>query len=209
MNLDLETMMRLACVLLVAIPIHEFAHAISAVWRGDDTPRKDGRLSILPWDHLEIAGTVFIVISSLIGFGIGWGKPVLVNPLNFRSPRWDMVIVAAAGPFSNLVMGTLAGLALRFLAPAGALNETMTQLLFIFVLVNYSLMFFNLIPVYPLDGSKILSGFLPPRLARDYDIFMVSWGQVLLFGLILTASYTVGPLIATPMIALVRLVIGA
>src|SRR6266542_4820848 len=105
-----QTVMSLACILLVAIPIHEFAHAITGVWCGDDTPRKQGRLSILQWDHLEPAGTIFIVISSLIGFGIGWGKPVLVNPMNFRSPRWDMVKVAAAGPFSNLIMGTVAGL---------------------------------------------------------------------------------------------------
>src|SRR5262245_2200157 len=90
--------------LVVAIPVHEFAHARSAVSCGDDTPRLQGRLTITPWDHFEPFGAIMCIFTSITGFGIGWGKPVQVNPANLRHPRWDGVKIAAWGPFSNFLL---------------------------------------------------------------------------------------------------------
>src|ERR1041384_6936274 len=100
--------------LAIAIPIHEFAHARSAVSYGDDTPRRQGRLSIAPWDHFDPMGALMCVLSSWFGFGIGWGKPVQGQPSNFRHPRWDDVKCAAWGPFSNLLLALAFAAPLRF-----------------------------------------------------------------------------------------------
>ena len=91
--------------LVICITIHEFAHAYSAYRAGDDTPKAQGRISLNPLDHLDPMGTIMMVVSSLSGFGIGWGKPVQINPYNFRHPRWDNLRVSLWGPLSNLHHG--------------------------------------------------------------------------------------------------------
>src|ERR1041385_4814712 len=102
-NFDLTRFILMMAVLIIAITIHEFAHAITADRLGDPTPRRQGRISLLPPDHLDPLGTVMMVLSSLTGCGIGWGKPVQTNPGNFRTPRKDQGIVAIAGPISNVL----------------------------------------------------------------------------------------------------------
>lgn len=174
--------------LAIAIPVHEFAHARSAVSNGDDTPRLDGRLTILPWDHFDLLGAVMCVMTTISGFGIGWGKPVRVNPAHLNHPRWDMVKIAAWGPFSNLLLAVGFGLALRFGVAAG--NVPLAELLERCMWVNLGLMMFNLIPIYPLDGSKVLEGFLPDELAYRYGRFMMQWGMVLLLFLVFAGSQT-------------------
>lgn len=174
--------------LVVAITMHEAAHAYSAHWCGDPTPRKQGRLSLNPLDHLDPMGTLFILLA-----GFGWGKPVIVNPFNFREVRRDMMITSAAGPLTNLLLAGvgvgawhLAKFALAA-APGASADFAFTLLLLIqvFVTLNLSLMLFNLLPVGPLDGVKVVQWFLPDRLAASYYEFNMRYGNVLLFGLII------------------------
>jgi Zn-dependent protease len=203
----LETLVALA----IAIPIHEFAHARSAVSYGDETPRKQGRLSIAPWDHFDPVGAFMCVMSSLTGFGLGWGKPVQVNPAAFRHPRWDDVRCAGWGPLSNLLLAIAFSLPLRFHWVAN--EDPLAHFFGVCLMVNLSLMFFNLIPIYPLDGSHIMSGFLPRHLAARYDRFMMVWGMPLMFILIFGPQIFGGfsPLsffIGEPMVHVARLLLG-
>jgi Zn-dependent protease len=183
--------------LIIAIPIHEYAHAQSAVSYGDYTPERDGRLTIFPWTHFDPIGGLMVVLSSIYGFGLGWGRPVRVRPEKFRHPRLDDVKCAAWGPFSNLL------LAIGFAAPLRFhwIPETdpLYALFYTFVTVNLALMCFNLIPVYPLDGSHVVRGLLPTHLSIPYDDFMMRWGFWILFVLIFMGRGAVlGPLVALP-----------
>jgi Zn-dependent protease len=206
-----ETILMILVALAIAIPIHEFAHARSAVSYGDDTPRRQGRLSIAPWDHFDPVGAVMCIVSSLTGFGIGWGKPVQVDPSRFRNPRWDDIKCAAWGPFSNLLLAIVFALPLRFgwLSP----DDPLQQFCAICLLVNLGLMFFNLIPIYPLDGSHIMAGLLPRELAWRYNRFMLVWGMPLMFMLIFAPNLFGGfdplsLLIVGPRNTLVGLLLG-
>src|ERR1044071_7787579 len=113
-NFDPQRAMMMILALIVAIPVHEFAHALSAVNNGDDGPRRDGRLSIMPWDHFDPLGAFFCLMSSIFGVGLGWGRPVMVNPNVLHNPRWGMCKIAAWGPFSNLLLAIAFALPLRF-----------------------------------------------------------------------------------------------
>src|SRR5829696_2911397 len=105
----------IAVMLLVAFPIHEFSHALAAYRLGDDTARLMGRLTLDPRAHLDPAGAMLMVVSILIGFGIGWAKPTPYNPMNLRGGRWGEAIISAAGPFSNLVLAIAAAIPLRYI----------------------------------------------------------------------------------------------
>jgi len=192
--------------LIIAVPVHEFAHARSAVSYGDDTPARDGRLNIFPWTHFEPFGAVFMVISSITGFGIGWGKPVVVRPENFRNPRLDDVKCAAWGPLSNLLLAIGFAIPLRFgwIAP----EDPMQQILLICVQVNLSLMCFNLIPIYPLDGSHVVRGLLPTHLAFSYHRFMTQWGMLIMMMLLVAGRGLLGLMIGLPVAQLMGLLIG-
>lgn len=194
----------LLLALVIAIPIHEFAHALSAVNNGDDGPRREGRLSIMPWDHFDPFGAIFCVISAITGFGLGWGKPVLVNPNVLRNPRWDMCKVAAWGPTSNLLLAVLFAMPLRFEMVQGA----PALMLYYFVIVNLSLMLFNLIPIGPLDGAKVLVAFLPDRHAYEFTRFMERFGMLLLLGLITIGRPLISLWIGVPMTRLLQLLLG-
>ncbi len=156
-------------VLLVGMPIHEWAHAWSAHELGDDTPRWEGRLSLNPLAHLDMLGAILILLT-----GFGWAKPVPVNPYRMRgSPRAGMAISAFAGPASNLVVAMLCALPFRLgwvsLADIGLTRLNLATLLFFIADVSINLALFNLLPFFPLDGEKVLVGLLPPR-----------WGDALL-----------------------------
>ncbi len=203
---DLQYMLMRLFALLIAIPVHEFAHARSAVSYGDDTPAREGRLTIFPWTHFEPVGLLFILISTFSGMGIGWGKPVMVRIENFRHPRMDAVKCAGWGPLSNLLLAIGFAMPLRFGWIPDA--DPLAQLFDIFVAVNLSLMCFNLIPIYPLDGSKIVHGLLPTPLAFSYDRFMSQWGMPLLMLLIFAGRDVLRVAVWMPSMRLANLLIG-
>ncbi|MBQ9861596.1 MAG: site-2 protease family protein [Clostridia bacterium] len=151
-------------LVLVMLPVHELAHAWMATKLGDDTPRWHGRLTFNPFAHLDLWGTLMLVL-----FGFGYAKPVPVNPRNFRNPRRDMALVALAGPLSNLLMAVLVLLLFRllvFLMPAsGTVLMIGATLVNIVAPINIGLAVFNLLPIPPLDGSRIFSAILPSRWA--------------------------------------------
>jgi Zn-dependent protease len=193
--------------LIIAIPIHEFAHALSAVNNGDDGPRRDNRLTIFPWDHFDPVGAVAVVISTVLGFGLGWGRPVLVNPGALRNPKWDMCKIAAWGPLSNLLLAIAAAVPLRF-GWIPAADEGFFQLFFHFIQVNLGLMLFNLIPIGPLDGAKILVAFLPDQQAHAFSRFMEQFGMLLLLLLITAGGGLMSLLIGVPMVQLMGWLLG-
>lgn len=154
-------------ILCLGTPIHEWAHAWSAHQLGDDTASLQGRMTLNPIAHLDPIGSLLLLFS-----GFGWGKPVPVNPYRMRTnPRIGMAISAAAGPFSNFILAMLLAVPfrMRWVDLASAVINWRTgdfsigALLLIAIEINLGLMIFNLIPVYPLDGEKILTGLLPPR----------------------------------------------
>jgi Zn-dependent protease len=161
-GIDPATIIARVIVLLIAFTVHELAHAITANYLGDLTPRRQGRLTLNPIRHLDPFGTIMLLIS-----GFGWAKPVMVNPGNMRgNPRTSMAIVAAAGPISNLLMAGFASIPFRLgmLSPTFSSAGNIPSLEFVltqFIWINLILAFFNLIPVPPLDGYKILLGILP------------------------------------------------
>lgn len=172
-------------VLVISVTIHELAHAKAAEHAGDDTARRAGRISLNPLDHLDPFGTIMMIVSSLSGFGIGWAKPVPVNPARFRHPRRDNLKVSLWGPLSNLLLAFAIAQIIRF--AGGRLGAIDMQITVNFVIINLALALFNMLPISPLDGSHIMSSLLPVDLARKYDIFMAQYGFMILLGLIFLA----------------------
>lgn len=174
----------LAVVLIIALTIHEFAHAWMADRLGDPTPRHQGRLTLNPLAHLDPLGTAMIF---LIGFG--WGKPVQFDPYNLKDPVKETALIALAGPVSNLLMATLLAIVLPLVSPI--LGSDLIQTIGYFaIFYNVMLAVFNLVPVHPLDGGKVLVAFLPRRLALEYDSFMLRYGTFVLLALIIPWSGT-------------------
>ena len=150
-------------VLLLSLTIHEFPHGYVAYRFGDSTAKDAGRLTLNPLKHLDVFGVLVFFLSQ---FRFGWAKPVPVNPYNLRNPRVADFWVSAAGPLSNIAQAFVFGLLFRFVS-SGALNVPHAVLYFCFygVTINLTLAFFNLIPLYPLDGSHMLKNILPPEMA--------------------------------------------
>ena len=187
-------------VLVCSIALHEFGHAISADYLGDPGPRRDGRITLWPDKHFDPFGFIMLVVMSATGFGLAWGKPVMVNPRYFKRPNRDMMIVTACGPLMNLLLALAFGLPMRVMLARGMFtgNPLMFQFFSMFVTVNLSLMFFNLIPIPPLDGSKILYGLLPIDLAAKYERIMAQYGFMLIVILLISGatSHIIGPAVA-------------
>ena len=156
-------------VLTVSLSIHEFSHAWAAFRLGDDTAARMGRMTINPLVHLDIVGSMMI----LFGMPLGWAKPVPVNVMRLRDPRRDGSLVALAGPASNVILGILFCAAFYFL---GFRGFGWYRLLTFFIQVNFGLAIFNLIPLYPLDGSKVLPLLLSRQAAERYDEIMGKLG---------------------------------
>jgi Zn-dependent protease len=173
-NLSLQNLVIYAIILFTAFPVHEFAHAWTADQFGDDTPRVNGRLTLNPLAHLDLIGSLMMIVA-----GFGWAKPVPINPyvLQRRSPAAPM-LVSLAGPMSNLLMAILASAPFRLglvsfqdvNSPyAGSILPFIALFLYYFIGINLVLMLFNLIPLFPLDGEKVLDYFLPPAGQRLFD----------------------------------------
>lgn len=139
--------------LVIALTVHEFAHALVGKWRGDDTAERLGRLSLNPLAHIDPLGFLM-----LIAIGFGWAKPVPFDPQNLRSPLKDGLLIALAGPIANLIMAAIAAGLFQVFLETGAvsMNTMLGVFLLLSIVVNLSLFVFNLIPVHPLDGSKLV-----------------------------------------------------
>lgn len=190
----------LVVVIIFSAVIHEVMHGVAADALGDKTARYAGRLTLNPIPHLDLFGSIILpLVLALSGssFFFAWAKPVPYNPFNLRTDglfaRFSEAIVAFAGPLSNLVIALLTGLMIRL----NAFSSPVVAVLFIVVVVNVMLFIFNLIPVPPLDGSKVLSPFLPRSLRRGYDAWrarlernpFVGMGLVLLIVVVLGESF--------------------
>lgn len=174
--------------LVLGITVHEFSHAWSAYMLGDSTARYQGRLTLNPIVHFDPIGGLMILVSSLTGFGFGWGKPVPVNPTYLRfGPRVGMAITAFAGPFSNIVLATLFGAPLRV---TNALPPLVSAILFTVASTNIALAVFNLLPLHPLDGFSVLRGALSTIRTRwAYEASsvmdrMIALGPILFMGVL-------------------------
>ncbi|NUL82669.1 MAG: site-2 protease family protein [Armatimonadetes bacterium] len=175
-------------VVILSITIHEYAHAKSADAAGDPTPRAHGRVTLNPVSHFDPLGFMMILMTSFAGFGFGWGKPVPVNPGRMKNPRTDNIVVTAWGPFSNLLIAIVCALVFRAF-PSGSL--AIETALVVAVYINLSLCVFNLIPLFPLDGSHIFAGLF----LRDWTDFRY-WNWQRQFGpLLLMASIAILPIV--------------
>jgi Zn-dependent protease len=168
-----------APAILFSLTVHEFFHAWTAYRFGDKTAYYAGRLTLNPLPHLDFLGTITAFLS---GFRFGWAKPVPVNPMNFTHPRVADFWVSFAGPLSNLGLGFLFGLVIRIIVAGSiAVPPAVGEFLRIGVILNVSLALFNLIPLYPLDGSHMLRNLLPVEAEAGYDRFQRMAPMILLF----------------------------
>ena len=187
---DVRTLILLVPVILFALSVHEYAHGMVAYRFGDPTAKFAGRLTLNPISHLDPIGTLMLF---LVHFG--WAKPVPVDPRHFSNPKRDMLWVALAGPISNMVLAFLSGLVIRFikLYPApfvdNFVGEAFIGMMYLSLQINLALAIFNLLPVPPLDGSKVLYGLLPPQYEHvAYNL--ERYGPGVLFGLVLLSMVT-------------------
>ncbi len=185
------TQLAMVVALIMSVVLHEMAHGYAALWLGDPTARLQGRLSANPLVHLDPMMSVIIpglLIFSGSPFLFGAAKPVPYNPYNFRNQRWGEAIVAVAGPLMNLAIAFVFALLVRF-AEVLSLNETFVALAVGIVVLNVFLALFNLVPIPPLDGSKILPRLLPLRAGWKYDEWRARLEQspFLAFGLVILA----------------------
>lgn len=165
-------------ILVMSIVLHELSHGYVADLLGDPTPRLQGRLTLNPFKHLEFFGSLVVpLITSLVGFTFGWAKPVQWNPYNIKNKRMGEFLISIAGPASNIVLALVFGMAIRF--GFDLLPQSFLTIATYVVIINIVLAVFNLVPVPPLDGSKILFSIIPARYAQfrenfeRYSIFLI------------------------------------
>lgn len=188
-------------VLIFSVVIHEYFHGAVADILGDPTARNAGRLTLNPIKHLDFFGSFLLPLLLFLGTGgkfvFGWAKPVPYNPYNLRNQRRDSALVGFAGPFANLIIALIFGLILRFnLVPADLSGNWvyLYQLIDIIIILNILLAIFNLIPIPPLDGSKILFAFLPLSL-RGVEDFLEKYGILFLFLFIIVGFQYILPVV--------------
>jgi Zn-dependent protease len=189
----------IVCFALTII-IHEVAHGWMADRLGDPTARLLGRLTLNPIPHIDLYGTILLPLFLILihsPFLFGWAKPVPFDPYNLKDPKRDSALISLAGPGANLIIATLLAIIYRFVP-----NQVISGLIAQIVEFNVALAVFNLIPIHPLDGGKILVGILPNKEAREFDNFMNRFGMILLifiifpiFGGISIISYFLYPVI--------------
>lgn len=192
-------------ILIMSVVVHEFAHGYMAYLLGDNTARISGRLTLNPLKHLDPFGSVLlplILVLSQAGFVIGWARPVPYNPNNLRNGRKGNIMVSIAGIVANLAIAILFGLLMRFAPEFGlplytsdlSIIHPFYKITSIIVITNLVLSLFNLIPIPPLDGSKILFSILPPQL-RNIQNFLEQWGMFILLFFVIFLWSQVAPLV--------------
>lgn len=215
LGLSLSTLISRIIVLLTAFSVHEFAHAWTADYFGDDTPRYNGRLTLNPLAHLDPMGSLMLIVA-----GFGWAKPVPVNPYALRRRSESALMwVSLAGPMSNFLMAILAAIPFRlglvsvadaFISGSGLL-PTLPQFLYQFITINLVLMLFNLIPLAPLDGEKIADFFFPPSWS-DFLARIRPYGPMILLLLFIAGPYLgfdiLGWILGPPLRFLFTLLVG-
>ncbi|MFA5051013.1 MAG: site-2 protease family protein [Patescibacteria group bacterium] len=188
-------------IIIFSAIIHEYMHAWTADRLGDPTAKLMGRLTLNPLKHIDSFGTIILPLFLVIlksPFVVGWAKPVPINPFNFRDQKWGTLKVAAAGPLANFMVALIFGLIIRVLPPS-----SFTNFLSIIVSVNILLFVFNLIPIPPLDGSRILFAFLPPRF-QYYSLVIERYG----FMISLIVAFLIFQLIQPIMFWIYHLLVG-
>lgn len=189
---DIGQSLIIFAVLLFSLTVHEMAHAVTADWLGDPTARRLGRISLNPAVHIDPVGTIMLPLLGLLagGFVFGWAKPVPVNPANLKNHRQDFLVIAAAGPASNILMATGASMLLGLVPGGLGASEGMAGVMATFgfrmVQLNLLLALFNMLPIPPLDGGNVLAGILPEALAASYDRLVRPYGFVILIVLMAT-----------------------
>lgn len=180
-------------VLFFSVIFHEFAHGFTAYKHGDDTAYLSGRLTFNPLPHIDPVGTFLLPAACVMMHFpvIGWAKPVPVNPYRLRRPRADMALVAFSGPLSNVLLALTAAVAFKVIALAGVMGGdvafTLLRMLGFAVIINLALAMFNLIPVYPLDGSQVALGLLKGRWLEMYERHL-PYGVYIILGLVVTGA---------------------
>lgn len=189
---DLQGIIIALPVILVSLSFHEFAHAWAADRLGDPTARLSGRMTMDPLAHIDWFGFILLVLA-----GWGWAKPVPINPYNFRRPKQGMLYASLAGPVSNALLAFVSVIILELLFRLNVTNTFAISVVRQMVMLNLALAAFNLIPVPPLDGSKILAGLLPDR-GSSLIWRLEQWGPFILIALVATGAidYVLGPLVA-------------
>lgn len=167
--------------IVIAITVHEFAHAYAADYLGDPTPRLQGRVTLNPAKHIDPLGMLLIAL-----FGFGWGRAVEFDPYNLQNPRKDTAIIAVAGPAINFITAVIASIILRIVLPIDNAMLANISMLFLYPFITFSLLLgvFNLIPIHPLDGFKIVAGLLPEH-KMDEWLDLQRYGPILLILMIL------------------------
>ena len=187
-------------ILIFSIIIHEISHGFAALALGDRTAKYAGRLTLNPIPHIDLLGSIIVPLISFLSGGVvfGWAKPVPYNPYNLRNQKWGPAIVGAAGPLSNFFIALVFALLIRLLSGVtnapGVFIENFISVSFLVVLLNLLLMVFNLVPIPPLDGSKVLFALLPYRL-RWVQEYMERYQLILLFILIFFLFRFIQPII--------------
>lgn len=178
--------------IVLAITVHEFAHALVADRLGDPTPRMQGRLTLNPLAHLDPLGTLVMLIARF-----GWGKPVIFDPYNLRYPRRDTALISLAGPVSNILVATTASILLHLVYSTHMLSGVAGVLLLAvlqpIIVLNVVLAVFNLVPIHPLDGFKIVEGILPKEYAAQWHE-LESYGMIFLLFLVFPLFGNVAPI---------------
>lgn len=169
--------------IVTALTVHEFFHGLTAFWQGDQTAKEDGRLTFNPLHHIDPLGFMMLLF-----VGFGWAKPVAINPYNLKKGKSSMSLVALAGPLSNLALVFIFGLLFKFLSPMLGPENLLTNFLFLLTLVNASLFLFNLIPIPPLDGSRVLLAIIPDKFA-DFKLNFEKYGPFILLGLLILDGF--------------------
>lgn len=172
--------------ILVVLTVHEFSHAFAALLMGDDTAKREGRLTLNPLAHISWLGFFMLL---LVGFG--WGKPVPFNPYNLKYPRFGPALVAVAGPFSNLLMAALSVVVLKLIIIYSLVGPAnlLVHFLNLMIVLNLVLMLFNLLPFAPLDGSKIVFAFLSDIKYERIRNFLENQGPFVLMMLIIFDNF--------------------
>lgn len=176
-------------IIVMSLTVHEFAHSLVTIRLGDDTPRRQGRLTLNPLAHIDLVGFIMLVIA-----GFGWAKPVQINPASLKKPRRDEVLIALAGPVSNLLFAMVAVVIIWAVFSTHTLVSPRSQrdfgnFMLMLAAINVSLAIFNMIPIPPLDGSHLVTPFLG-RINTTVAATYFRYGSFLLLGIILIQSFT-------------------